>query len=222
MGEFLNQYGALLWEATLETLYMTFFATVFAYLIGLALGVLLTATKPGGIAPAPRFHAVFGWVVNMLRSMPFIILVFYLIPFTRAIVGTSIGETAALVPLIVAASPFVARMVEQSLEEIDQGVIEAATCMGATRWQIITRVLLTESVPSLLRGFSIVLITILGYTAITGATGAGGLGNVAYRFGYQRYQTGVMYATIVILMVLVCVIQGIFNFVARSADKRNR
>ena len=112
-------------------------------------------------------------------------------------------------------------MAEQSLEEIDQGVIEAAACMGATKWQIITRVLITESVPSLVRGFSIVLITILGYTAITGATGAGGLGNIAYRFGYQRYQTGVMYATIVILMLLVCIIQGIFNFISRRADKRN-
>ena len=129
---------------------------------------------------------------------------------------------AALVPLTLSAAPFIARMVEQSLEEIDTGVIEAAQCMGATRWQIITRVLLVESVPSLLRGLSISLITILGYTAITGSVGAGGLGNLAFRFGYQRYQKPVMYATVLLLILLVCVIQIIFDFAARKADKRTR
>ena len=176
MAEFFNEYGALLWEGTLETLYMTLFATLFAYVLGLPMGVLLTVTKAGGVAPAPRFNAVFGWLVNLLRSLPFIILMFFIIPFTRLLVGTSIGATAALVPLTLSAAPFIARMVEQSLEEIDTGVIEAAQCMGATRWQIVTRVLLVESVPSLLRGLSISLITILGYTAITGSVGAGGPG----------------------------------------------
>ena len=152
MAEFFNEYGALLWEGTLETLYMTLFATLFAYVLGLPMGVLLTVTKAGGVAPAPRFNAVFGWLVNLLRSLPFIILMFFIIPFTRLLVGTSIGATAALVPLTLSAAPFIARMVEQSLEEIDTGVIEAAQCMGATRWQIVTRVLLVESVPSLLRG----------------------------------------------------------------------
>ena len=151
MAEFFNEYGALLWEGTLETLYMTLFATLFAYVLGLPMGVLLTVTKAGGVAPAPRFNAVFGWLVNLLRSLPFIILMFFIIPFTRLLVGTSIGATAALVPLTLSAAPFIARMVEQSLEEIDTGVIEAAQCMGATRWQIVTRVLLVESVPSLLR-----------------------------------------------------------------------
>ena len=150
MAEFFNEYGALLWEGTLETLYMTLFATLFAYVLGLPMGVLLTVTKAGGVAPAPRFNAVFGWLVNLLRSLPFIILMFFIIPFTRLLVGTSIGATAALVPLTLSAAPFIARMVEQSLEEIDTGVIEAAQCMGATRWQIVTRVLLVESVPSLL------------------------------------------------------------------------
>lgn len=138
---------------------------------------------------------------------------------TRLLVGTSIGATAALVPLTLSAAPFIARMVEQSLEEIDTGVIEAAQCMGATRWQIVTRVLLVESVPSLLRGLSISLITILGYTAITGSVGAGGLGNLAFRFGYQRYQKPVMYATVLLLILLVCVIQIIFDLAARKADK---
>ena len=214
--------GAQLWEGTLETLYMTLFATLFAYVLGLPMGVLLTVTKAGGVAPAPRFNAVFGWLVNLLRSLPFIILMFFIIPFTRLLVGTSIGATAALVPLTLSAAPFIARMVEQSLEEIDTGVIEAAQCMGATRWQIVTRVLLVESVPSLLRGLSISLITILGYTAITGSVGAGGLGNLAFRFGYQRYQKPVMYATVLLLILLVCVIQIIFDLAARKADKRTR
>ena len=222
MGAFFAEYGSILWAGTLETLYMTLVSAFFAYVLGLPMGVVLTITKPGGIAPAPRFNAVFGWVVNILRSLPFIILMFFIIPFTRALVGTSIGATAALVPLTLSAAPFIARMVEQSLEEIDHGVLEAAQCMGATKWQIVTRVLLVESVPSLLRGLSISLITILGYTAITGSVGAGGLGNIAFRYGYQRYQTTVMYATVVLLILLVCIIQILFDRLARRADKRNR
>lgn len=222
MTEFFAQYGTLLVSGTLETLYMTLCSTLFAYVLGLPMGVLLTVTKKGGIAQAPRFNKVFGGLVNILRSLPFIILMFFIIPFTRVVAGTSIGATAALVPLTISAAPFIARMVEQSLEEIDQSVVEAAQCMGATRWQVVTRVLLVESVPSLLRGLSISLITILGYTAITGSVGAGGLGNLAYRFGYQRYQKSVMYATVLVLVLLVCIIQGIFNLVSRKADKRNR
>ena len=222
MGAFFAEYGSILWAGTLETLYMTLVSAFFAYVLGLPMGVVLTITKPGSIAPAPRFNAVFGWVVNILRSLPFIILMFFIIPFTRALVGTSIGATAALVPLTLSAAPFLARMVEQSLEEIDHGVLEAAQCMGATKWQIVTRVLLVESVPSLLRGLSISLITILGYTAITGSVGAGGLGNIAFRYGYQRYQTTVMYATVVLLILLVCIIQILFDRLARRADKRNR
>ena len=222
MGAFFAEYGAILWAGTLETLYMTLVSAFFAYVLGLPMGVVLTITKPGSIAPAPRFNAVFGWVVNILRSLPFIILMFFIIPFTRTLVGTSIGATAALVPLTISAAPFIARMVEQSLEEIDHGVLEAAQCMGASRWQIVTRVLLVESVPSLLRGLSISLITILGYTAITGSVGAGGLGNIAFRYGYQRYQTEVMYATVVLLILLVCIIQILFDRLARRADKRNK
>ena len=222
MGAFFAEYGSILWAGTLETLYMTLVSAFFAYVLGLPMGVVLTITKPGSIAPAPRFNAVFGWVVNILRSLPFIILMFFIIPFTRTLVGTSIGATAALVPLTISAAPFIARMVEQSLEEIDHGVLEAAQCMGASRWQIVTRVLLVESVPSLLRGLSISLIPILGYTAITGSVGAGGLGNIAFRYGYQRYQTEVMYATVVLLILLVCIIQILFDRLARRADKRNK
>lgn len=222
MAQFFSQYGSLLAEGVWESVYMTLATTALAYVLGLPMGVLLTVTKRGGIAAAPRFHAVFGWVVNILRSLPFLILMFFVIPFTRLVAGTSIGPTAALVPLTISASPFIARMVEQSLEEIDAGVVEAAECMGATKWQIVTRVLLVESVPSLLRGLSISVITILGYTAITGAFGAGGLGNLAYRFGYQRYQKDVMYVCILLLILLVCAVQIIFDLAARKADKRNR
>ena len=222
MAQFFSQYGPLLAEGVWESVYMTLATTALAYVLGLPMGVLLTVTKRGGIAAAPRFHAVFGWVVNILRSLPFLILMFFVIPFTRLVAGTSIGPTAALVPLTISASPFIARMVEQSLEEIDAGVVEAAECMGATKWQIVTRVLLVESVPSLLRGLSSSVITILGYTAITGAFGAGGLGNLAYRFGYQRYQKDVMYVCILLLILLVCAIQIIFDLAARKADKRNR
>ena len=222
MKQFFSQYGPLLAEGVWESVYMTLATTVLAYVLGLPMGVLLTVTKRGGIAAAPRFHAVFGWVVNILRSLPFLILMFFVIPFTRLVAGTSIGPTAALVPLTISASPFIARMVEQSLEEIDAGVVEAAECMGATKWQVVTRVLLVESVPSLLRGLSISVITILGYTAITGAFGAGGLGNLAYRFGYQRYQKDVMYVCILLLILLVCAVQIIFDLAARKADKRNR
>ena len=222
MANFFAQYGDLLLEGTLETLYMTFIPTLVAYLLGLPMGVLLTTTKQGSIMQAPRFNAVFGWFVNLFRSIPFMILIFFVLPFTRLLVGTSIGATAANVPLAIAAAPFVARMVEQSLEEIDGGVIEAARCMGATNWQIITRVLLVESVPSLLRGLSITIITVFGYTAVTGAVGAGGLGNIAFRFGYQRYQTDVMYATVILVVILVCIIQSVCNFLAKQSDKRNR
>ena len=222
MAQFFSQYGPLLAEGVWESVYMTLATTALAYVLGLPMGVLLTVTKRGGIAAAPRCHAVFGWVVNILRSLPFLILMFFVIPFTRLVAGTSIGPTAALVPLTISASPFIARMVEQSLEEIDAGVVEAAECMGATKWQVVTRVLLVESVPSLLRGLSISVITILGYTAITGAFGAGGLGNLAYRFGYQRYQKDVMYVCILLLILLVCAVQIIFDLAARKADKRNR
>ena len=222
MSEFLSRYGVLLLNGTLESLYMTLVPTLLAYVIGLPLGVLLTVTKPGGFMETPQFNAAFGWLVNIFRSIPFMILMLFLTPFARAVMGTSIGASAANLPLTVAAAPCVARMVEQSLEEVDGGVIEAARCMGATNWQIITRVLLVESVPSLLRGLTISTITVFGYTAITGAVGAGGLGNIAFRFGYQRYQQSVMYASLALVILVVCLIQTVFGHLASKADKRNR
>ena len=222
ISNFIAQYGALFAQGTWDTIVMTIVSTFFAYVIGVPLGVLLVVTAKDGLRPHRALNTVLGWIVNIGRSIPFIILLVAIIPFTRLVVGTSLGVPGAIVPLTVAAIPFVGRMVEQSLEEIDHGVLEAAQCMGATKWQIVTRVLLVESVPSLLRGLSISLITILGYTAITGSVGAGGLGNIAFRYGYQRYQTTVMYATVVLLILLVCIIQILFDRLARRADKRNR
>ena len=222
MEAFFNIYGELLLYATLETLYMTFVATLFSYLLGVPLGVALSITKKGGIASSPTFNSVAGWIVNVLRSVPFIILMVFVIPFTRFITGTSIGPNAGNVPLIIAATPFVARIVEQSIEEVDRGLIEAAKCMGATNFQIITKVMLKESRPSLIRGLSISAITILSYSAITGTVGAGGLGDMAIRFGYQQYIDSEMYSTVILLIVIVVLIQWLCNIWAFKADKRNR
>ena len=222
MEAFFNQYGSLLVNATLETIYMTAVSTFFSYILGVPLGVALSVTKKGGIAESPVFNNAAGWVVNILRSVPFIILMVFVIPFTRLVTGSSIGLNAAIVPLIIAATPFVARIVEQSLEEVDRGLIEAAKCMGASNIQIITKVMLKESRPSLIRGLSISTITILSYSAITGSIGAGGLGDMAIRYGYQQYIDSVMYATVILLVIIVVLIQWACNIWAFKADKRNR
>ncbi|MDR0813181.1 MAG: ABC transporter permease [Oscillospiraceae bacterium] len=222
MIAFFEEYGSILASGIFDTLYMTFLPTFFAYVVGLPLGVVLILTKKGGLFPAAKFNAVFGAFINILRSLPFMILMIFVIPFTRAIVGTSIGTTASIVPLVIAAAPFIARMVESSLEEVDNNIIEAARCMGASNSQIIVRVMIKESIPGLLRGLSISTITILGYTAVTGAMGAGGLGNIAYRYGYQRYKPDVMYVTILLLILIVCIIQTVCSLLARKLDKRNR
>ena len=221
MAAFFLKYGALLWQGTLDTLYMTLLSTLFAYVLGLPMGVLLFVTKKGGIAENKPFNAVFGWFINMLRSIPFIILVAAIFPLTRAVVGTIIGNNAAIVPLVVSAAPFVARMVESSLEEVDTGVIEAARCMGATNWQIVWKVLLVESVPGMVRGISITTITLIGYGAMAGAVGAGGLGKIGYSYGFQRFNAPVMYTTVALLILIVCVIQAVFNRLARVLDKRD-
>ncbi|HIZ88550.1 MAG: ABC transporter permease [Mucispirillum sp.] len=222
MEAFFNHYGTLLVNATLETIYMTAVSTFFSYILGVPLGVALSVTKKGGIAESPVFNNAAGWVVNILRSVPFIILMVFVIPFTRLIAGTSIGPNAGNIPLIIAATPFVARIVEQSIEEVDKGLIEAAKCMGATNFQIITKVMLKESRPSLIRGLSISAITILSYSAITGTIGAGGLGDMAIRYGYQQYIDSVMYSTVILLIIIVMLIQWLCNIWAFKADKRNK
>lgn len=219
---FFEKYGELLAEGTVDTIVMTLAATAGAYVIGLVLGTLLVLWSPNGLRPHRVAYEVLGWIVNMGRSLPFIILLCFLMPVTRAIVGTTLGVPAAVFPLIVSAGPYVARMVESSEAEVDAGLIEAADSMGASTWEIVTKVYLREGLPSLLRGLPIVVITILGYTAMAGTVGAGGLGDIAIRYGYQRYQDDVMIVTVVILMVLVQIIQSICNLLVRVADKRMR
>lgn len=214
------QMSQLLLQGTLDTLYMTLASTLIAYLIGIPLGVILVVTRKDGICPAPKTNAVLGTIVNIMRSVPFLILIIVLIPFTRFVVGTSIGATATVVPLIVGAAPFVARMVESSLLEVDAGVVEAAQAMGASPWQIVTKVLLKEAVPSLITGAAIALTTILGYSAMAGAVGGGGLGDLAIKYGYHRYQTDVLLLTLVILIALVQIIQALGNSLAKKIDHR--
>lgn len=218
---FFEQYGELLLQGTWDTIVMTLVSTVFAYIIGIPLGVAVVLTDPKkGLLPHRAINAVLGWIINIGRSIPFIILLVAIIPFTRLVVGTSLGVPGAIVPLVVSAAPFVGRMVEQSLAEVDASLIEAAQSFGATVWQIVIKVYLMESLPSLIRGFSITLITLLGYSAMAGTVGAGGLGDIAIRYGYQRYMVDMMIATIVILVVVVQVIQSVCDFAARKVDKK--
>ena len=218
---FFEQYGELLLQGTWDTIVMTLVSTVFAYIIGIPLGVAVVLTDPKkGLLPHRAINAVLGWIINIGRSIPFIILLVAIIPFTRLVVGTSLGVPGAIVPLVVSAAPFVGRMVEQSLAEVDTSLIEAAQSFGATVWQIVIKVYLMESLPSLIRGFSITLITLLGYSAMAGTVGAGGLGDIAIRYGYQRYMVDMMIATIVILIVVVQVIQSVCDFAARKVDKK--
>lgn len=217
---FFDQYGALLLDGTIDTLVMTIAATFFAYVLGVPIGVALVVTGPNGLRPHKLLNTVLGWIVNIGRSIPFIILLVAIIPFTRLIVGTSLGVPGAIVPLVVTAAPFVGRMVEQSLEEVDGGLIEAAQSFGASTWQIVVKVYLLESLPSLIRGVSITFITLFGYSAMAGTVGAGGLGDIAIRYGYQRYQTDVMLAAVILCVVLVQAFQTLGDVLARKIDKR--
>lgn len=203
-----------------ESLYMTIGATVFGYLLGLPVGILLAVTDKAGIHPNAAVYKVFDVIVNILRSIPFLILLILLIPFTRAIVGKSYGPTATIVPLVIAAAPFIARMVESSLKEVDAGVVEAARSMGADNFTIIIKVLLVEARTSLVVGSTIALGTILGYSAMAGSVGGGGLGDIAIRYGYHRYETDIMTVTVILLIVLVQIFQTIGMRVASRLDKR--
>lgn len=219
---FLADYGELLIEGTRDTLVMTGVSTLLAYVIGVPLGVLLTITASGSIMPSRPLNTVLGWIVNIGRSIPFIILLVALIPFTRLIAGTSLGVEGAMVPLVVSAAPFVARLVEQSLAEVDAGLVEAAQSFGATGPQIVLKVLLVESLPSLVRGAAITFINLFGYSAMAGTVGAGGLGDIAIRYGYQRYQYDVMVVAVVVSVVLVQVIQTFGDWAARRIDHHAR
>ena len=217
---FWAKYGSMLLTGTRDTLLMTGISTVFAYLIGLPLGVALILTAPHGIRPSRILNQVLGWIVNVGRSLPFLILMVAILDFTKLLVGTKVGVRGAIVPLVVSAAPFIARMVETSLAEVDAGVVEAAQSMGASTAQIVWKVYLPEALPSLTLGASISIITILAYTAIAGAIGAGGLGDLALRYGYNRNVPSMMLVTVVLIIVLVQVIQTVFSRLSTGIDKR--
>ena len=212
----------MLVEGTFVTLYMTLFSTFMGYVLGLPMGIALVITAPKGLRPNKIIYKILDVIVNIVRSIPFLILLILVIPLTRIIVGQSYGPTATIVPLTLAAAPFIARMVESSLLEVDPGVIEAAQSMGANIWTIIWKVMLAESRTSLLVNATIALGTILGYAAVAGAVGGGGLGDIAIRYGYYRYQTDIMLVTVVLLILLVQLLQYIGMTISKKLDKRIR
>lgn len=215
-----SELVALLTPSLFETLYMVFTSILFTILFGLPLGVILVITNQDHILPNPFLNNILSYAINTMRSLPFIILMIFIIPFTRMIVGTSIGTTAAIVPLVVAATPFFARIVESALREVDWGVVEAAIAMGATPMQIILRVLIPEAMSSLVLGITITLINIISFSAMAGVVGGGGLGDLAVRYGYHRFQTDVMFATVVVLIILVQFIQTAGNRIAKNINKK--
>lgn len=218
----INQLINIMAEGIWETLYMTITSTGLAYLFGIPLGVVLFISDKDGIAKNGVVNKVLGIIINLLRSVPFIILLVAILPFTRFVVGTTIGATATIVPLVVTATPFVARMVESSLKEVNGGVVEAALSMGSSNWQIITKVLLPEAKPSLIVGGVITITTILGYSAMAGFVGGGGLGAIAINYGYYRYQEDIMFITVILLVIVVQVFQEAGMRIASRIDKRKR
>ena len=214
-----NEVPFAIWE----TFYATVLSTLFAIIIGLPLGVLLVVGEKGGVLPLPRpIMRILNVIVNLLRSIPFLILMIMVLPLTRAIVGTTVGTVASIVPLVIAAFPFIARLAESSLREVDPNIIEAAQSMGASPFQIITRVMLPESVPSLLTNGTTAITTILGYTAMSGIIGGGGLGKIAINYGYYRYKYLIMIVEVIILTVLVQLFQSVGTKIAQRSDKRQR
>lgn len=217
-AEFWLMFAQGLWE----TLYVMVISTVIAYIIGLPLGLILSVTDADGLHPSAGINKVLGTIVNLLRSVPFLIMVFLLTAFTRLIVGTSVGSPAMIPPLVIAAFPFVARLVEASVREVNLGVIEAAQSMGASTLQIVTRVILPEATPSLIAGATTATVTILGYSAMAGIVGGGGLGAIAINYGYYRKESAIMWAAVILIVILVQILQGAGNRIAIRSDKRIR
>ena len=215
-----NQLIDLLLTGTTDTLIMVGVSAILAFLIGLPIALILVSTADFGIYPSKKINQSLGWVINITRSVPFLILMVALIPFTRWIIGTSYGVLAAIVPLTIAAIPFFARIAEVSLREVDQGLIEAAQAMGCNRKQILWHVLLPEALPGIVAGFTVTIVTMISSSAIAGAIGAGGLGDIAYRYGYQRFDMQVMLAVILVLIVLVMLVQTTGDNIANQLDKR--
>ena len=220
----LAEYWRLISGPFVQTIEMVFFSTIFSVILGLPVGVLLYVTsneENGGIIPKPILNNILSRIVNILRSFPFIILMIVIMPLSRLIIGTAIGTKATIIPLSIAAAPFVARVVETALKEVDTGVIQAAKAMGSTNWQIIYKVLIPEALPSLISGLTLTIINLIGYSAMAGAIGGGGLGDLAIRYGYQRFRTDIMIITVVIIILLVEIIQLIGNRIAaRVLSKR--
>ena len=209
-----SMIAKLLAESTLQTIEMVFWSTVFSLIMGLPLGVLLHVTDredQGGIIPKPLLNEILSRIVNILRSFPFLILMIVLMPVARFILGTTIGTRAAVVSLSIAAAPFVARVIETSLKEVDPGVVQAAKAMGSTNWQIIVKVMLPEALPSLVSGVTLTIINLIGYSAMAGTIGGGGLGDLAIRYGYQRFRSDVMLAAVIVTIVLVELVQFVGN-----------
>lgn len=209
-----------IFQGIADTLLMVAFATIIAYLIGVPMGVLVVTTEKEGLFPNKTIHKILNAIINLGRSIPFIILLIALIPITRMIIGTSIGVKGMIIPLAIGAIPFVARLTENSLKEVDNGVIEAAKCMGCTTLEIIFKIYLVETIPSLVRGLAITVIMLIGYSAMSGAVGGGGLGNIAIENGYYRFDTKTMLIVLVVLIILVQIIQIMFDFVAKKIDKK--
>ena len=209
----------LLWQATLETLYMSLISTALAFIIGLGLAVVLVLSRKGGLMPNPALYRCLDIVVNTLRSFPFIILMIVLFPLTKLLVGTSIGTTAAIVPLTIGSAPFIARLIEAAILEVDKGIIEAAQSFGASRFQIIFKVQLSEALPAIINALTLTLIMIVGFSAMAGTVGGGGLGDVAVRYGYQRFKPDIMIYTVIILIALVQIIQSIGDFAYKRLKK---
>ena len=215
-----EQIIMMLLEGIKDTLYMTLTSTLIGYVIGLPMGILLTVTDKDGIHPNAAVYKVLDVIANLIRSVPFLILLIVLIPFTRFLIGRSYGPTATIVPLVIAAAPYIARMVESSLKEVDAGVIEAARSMGASNFTIVTKVMLVEARTSLIVGATISLGTILGYSAMAGTVGGGGLGDIAIRYGYTRWQTDIMIVTVILLVILFQIFQTIGMKLASNLDRR--
>ncbi|WP_028560488.1 methionine ABC transporter permease [Paenibacillus pinihumi] len=210
----------LLLEGLGQTLYMVVWSSIFAILLGLAFGIIVVVTEKGGILPAPIVNKITGTFINTVRSLPFIILIVLLLPLSRLIVGTSLGPTAAIVSLSIGAAPFLARIIENSLKEVDTGKIEAAKAIGASPFTIIFRVLIPEALPALVRGLTIAVIAITEFTAVAGAIGAGGLGSLAIRFGYQRFREDILFATVIIIILLVQTIQWTGDYTAKRIERK--
>lgn len=217
-----NGFVELMLRGIAETLYMTLASTAASYVIGLPMGVVLCVTGANGICPNRPLNAVLGTIVNIIRSVPFIILLVAVIPVTRFIVGTSLGSSATIVPLVIGAAPFVARLVETSLSEVSSGVIEAGRSMGASTWQLITKVLVPEAAPSLIANATTAATTILGYSAMAGFVGGGGLGAIAINYGYYRYETVTMLVTVALMVVIVQLIQSTGTVTVKRSDKRKK